>query len=51
MPIGACEVKRYADGEVSVTVQETVRGCDVYIVQPTSPPVNENVMELLLLIR
>ncbi|MCD6129154.1 ribose-phosphate pyrophosphokinase [Candidatus Bipolaricaulota bacterium] len=41
---------RFPDGEVRVEVQQTVRGKEVFVIQPTSPPVNENLMELLLLI-
>ncbi|GBG25341.1 Ribose-phosphate pyrophosphokinase [Hondaea fermentalgiana] len=48
--VGRSNVKRFADGEVSVKLDESVRGKDVYIVQPTSPPVNENLMELLLMV-
>ena len=44
-------VGRFADGEVSVELDESVRGCDVYVLQPTCAPVNDNIMELLLLIR
>jgi ribose-phosphate pyrophosphokinase len=43
-------VIRFADGEVNVVINENVRGKDVYIIQPTSPPVNETLMELLLMI-
>jgi ribose-phosphate pyrophosphokinase len=42
--------KRFADGEVTVEINETVRGADVFIIQPTSPPVNENIMELLVIV-
>ncbi len=44
------EVGRFKDGEISVRTYETVRGADVFVVQPTSPPVNENLMELLIII-
>lgn len=44
-------VSRFADGEISVKIEENVRGCDVYIIQPTSAPANEHLMELLLMIR
>ena len=43
---GACSVERFPDGETSVRVLESVRGKDVYLLQPTCPPVNDNVMEL-----
>jgi hypothetical protein len=48
--LGQANVGRFADGEVSVKVLENVRGKDTYIIQPTSPPTNETLMELLLLI-
>ncbi|MFW6006949.1 MAG: ribose-phosphate diphosphokinase [Halanaerobiales bacterium] len=44
------EVKRFQDGEISVRTYETVRGADVFVIQPTSPPVNENLMELLVIV-
>jgi ribose-phosphate pyrophosphokinase len=47
---GCCEVGRFSDGEIFVNIAETVRGCDVFIVQPTSTPVNDNLMEALILI-
>jgi len=50
MSLGKVEVSHFADGEVNVMVNENVRGKDVYIIQPTSPPVNETLMELLLMI-
>lgn len=43
-------VKRFADNEVFVEIQETVRGQDVFIIQPTSTPVNDNLMELLIML-
>lgn len=48
--LGKITVARFADGEVNVQVHENVRGKDVYIVQSTSPPVNEHLVELLLLV-
>ena len=47
--IGEVEVKSFADGEVSVSVYESVRGCDVFVVQPTCKPVNDNLMEMLIM--
>nr|AGF93496.1 ribose-phosphate pyrophosphokinase [uncultured organism] len=44
------EIERFKDGEVGVRIYETVRGADVFVIQPTSPPVNENIMELLVII-
>jgi ribose-phosphate pyrophosphokinase len=50
IPLGAAEVKAFADGETSVRINENIRGRDVFIVQPTSPPANHNLMELLVLV-
>ena len=50
LPLGKCEVSRFSDGEVSVSIGETVRGCNVFVVQSTSEPVNDNLMELLVMI-
>lgn len=43
-------VGRFSDGEISVRIEETVRGADVFVIQPTCPPVQENLMELLIII-
>ncbi len=43
-------VNRFNDGEIRVRIRETVRGADVFVIQPTCPPVNENLMELLIII-
>lgn len=48
--IGASRVTHFSDGEVQVRIDESVRGADVFIIQPTSTPVNENLMELLIMI-
>lgn len=48
--LGAATVGRHADGEVNVVIHENVRGKDTYIVQPTCPPVNDNLIELLLMV-
>ncbi|KAJ1255220.1 hypothetical protein BS78_01G517500 [Paspalum vaginatum] len=50
MELGKIKIKRFADGEIYVQLQESVRGCDVFLVQPTCPPANENLMELLIMI-
>ena len=47
--LGECEVKRFADGEVNISIKETVRGHHVFVVQPTTSPVNEHLMELLIM--
>lgn len=48
--LGDSEVGVFSDGEISVNIGETVRGYDVFVIQPTCPPVNNNLMELLILI-
>ena len=47
--LGRCKISRFSDGEVFAEIQENVRGVDVYIIQPTSAPVNDNLMELLVM--
>ncbi|TXL63443.1 ribose-phosphate diphosphokinase [Cerasibacillus terrae] len=48
--LGECSVSRFSDGEIQINIEESIRGCDVYIVQSTSAPVNEHLMELLIMI-
>lgn len=48
--LSSCEVGKFSDGETAVHIDETVRGCDVFVIQSTSFPVNDNLMELLVLI-
>ena len=50
VPLADAVVSRFSDGEVFVQVNENVRGTDVFVIQPTCPPVNDNVMELLVMI-
>lgn len=50
MPLGVAEVSQFSDGEVYVQINENVRGADVFVVQPTSPPVDHHLMELLIMI-
>ena len=49
-PLGKATVNKFSDGEISVSLWESVRGVDIYIVQPTCGPVNDNLMELLIMI-
>ncbi|MBV8866466.1 MAG: ribose-phosphate pyrophosphokinase [Acidobacteriaceae bacterium] len=49
-PIGAAMIRRFADGETHLQIQENVRGADVFVVQPTCTPVDHHLMELLLII-
>ena len=48
--IGDATVTRFSDGEISVQIHENVRGCDVFVLQPTCMPVNHHIMELLLMV-
>lgn len=48
--LSAAEVGQFSDGEVSVSIGESVRGCDVFVIQSTSAPTNDNLMELLVMI-
>ncbi len=50
LALGQAEVARFSDGEVFVQIEENVRGADVFVVQPTCPPVNDNLMELLVML-
>ena len=50
LPLGDCVCKQFSDGEISVSINETVRGCDVFVIQSTCSPVNDNFMELLIMI-
>ncbi|MEG1411166.1 MAG: ribose-phosphate diphosphokinase [Paraclostridium sp.] len=50
VPMAQCEVGTFSDGEISVNISETVRGCDVFVIQSTNSPVNDNLMELLIMI-
>ncbi|WP_291578826.1 ribose-phosphate diphosphokinase [Clostridium sp. UBA6640] len=50
LKVGDSQVGSFSDGEISVNIGETVRGIDVFVIQPTSAPVNDNLMELLIMI-
>lgn len=50
MDLGPMVRQRFADGELYVQIQESIRGCDVYLIQPTSHPVNDHLMELLIMV-
>lgn len=49
MKLGDLSVGRFADGEANIRIMENVRGKDIYVIQPTCSPVNEHLIELLLL--
>ena len=48
--LSKCSVKKFSDGEVSINIEESVRGCEVFVIQSTSGPVNDNLMTLLIMI-
>src|SRR5258708_6427221 len=50
IPVGRCEVGKFSDGEIQIEIAENVRGRDLFLVQSTSPPVNDPRMELLIMI-
>lgn len=50
IPLGQVDLGRFPNGEIRVRIEESVRGCDVFVVQPTSPPANDHLMELLIMI-
>ena len=50
LPVGKAKVSRFSDGETFCEIQENVRGVDTYVVQSTSAPVNDHVMELLIMV-
>jgi len=50
VPLGAAEVGRFSDGEIMVRISENTRGRDVFVIQSTCPPVNDNLMELLIMV-
>jgi ribose-phosphate pyrophosphokinase len=49
LPLGQAEVRRFSDGEIFVKINESVRGYDIFVIQSTCPPVNSNLMELLIM--
>ncbi|MFC7394729.1 ribose-phosphate diphosphokinase [Scopulibacillus cellulosilyticus] len=48
--LGKCSVTQFSDGEIQINIEESVRGCDVYVIQSTCDPVNKHMMELLIMI-
>jgi ribose-phosphate pyrophosphokinase len=47
--LGKCTVSQFSDGEISINIEESIRGCDVYVIQSTNDPVNKHLMELLIM--
>src|SRR3982074_3453752 len=50
VPLGQATISSFPDGETYVMIEENVRGRDVFLIQPTSPPSNEHLMELLIMV-
>ena len=50
VPMGQATVGRFSDGEVNIDIMESVRGCDVFVIQSTSAPANDHLMELLVMV-
>lgn len=48
--LSVCSVSRFSDGEVQINIEESIRGCDTFVIQSTSAPANEHIMELLIMI-
>ena len=48
--LGKCSVSRFSDGEIQINIEESIRGCDVFVIQSTNTPINEHLMELLIMI-
>jgi ribose-phosphate pyrophosphokinase len=49
-PLGQVSRSRFSDGEIGIQISESVRGQDIFIIQPACPPANDNLMEILLMI-
>lgn len=50
VPLGKVSTRKFSDGEIMINIEETVRGDDIYIIQSTSYPVNDNLWELLIMV-
>ena len=48
--LGKCSVSRFSDGEIQINIEESIRGCDVFVIQSTNTPINEHLMELLIML-
>ena len=49
LPLGKADIEKFSDGEIAITIHESVRGSDVFVVQSTSAPVNDHLMEMLIM--
>lgn len=50
IPLSKASIDHFADGEIKITIDESIRGCEVYVIQSVSDPVNTNLMELLIMV-
>ncbi|MEL1196629.1 ribose-phosphate pyrophosphokinase-like domain-containing protein, partial [Staphylococcus epidermidis] len=50
VPLGKSSVKRFSDGEIQINIEESIRGDEIFIIQSTSAPVNDNLMEIMIMI-
>ncbi len=50
VPLGECEASRFSDGEISISIRESVRGTNAFLIQPLCRPINDNILELLIII-
>ncbi|MCT3208447.1 ribose-phosphate diphosphokinase [Limosilactobacillus reuteri] len=50
IPLSKASISHFADGEIKITIDESIRGCEVYVIQSVSDPVNTNLMELLIMV-
>nr|WP_153736378.1 ribose-phosphate diphosphokinase [Aquibacillus halophilus] len=50
LELGQCSVQTFSDGEIQINIEESVRGCEVFVIQSTCEPVNQNIMELLIMV-
>ena len=50
VPLTDARLRRFADGEINVKIEDSMRGHDVFVIQPTCPPVNEHLMELFIIL-
>jgi ribose-phosphate pyrophosphokinase len=49
IPLCSTEIKKFADGEISVKINDSIRGNDVFVIQSSCPPVNDSLMEILII--
>ncbi len=50
IPLGKATIKQFSDGEIQVNIEESIRGAEVYVIQSISDPINDSLMELLIMV-